>query len=239
MPSETGQGLARRCADALRDGGLVCVAYGNPEERDRTLAALRRRMADTTFALIDQAQDQVATLNVLRGCWTGIAAPARHQLAHRDLKPESVFVTAASVRADRPLLADSGTSATAVARAEPTGGGCVLALPRERLPEFLDRGPDLARLVVEFVDGPLDDEPSAAEELLAARGEAIYQGSAEELERTAMGKVVAIEVDSGQYYIGRGIGEADELASRDHPGKLFYFRHIGPRRLPAAVLKMP
>ncbi|MEW6102999.1 MAG: hypothetical protein AB1630_04135 [bacterium] len=72
-----------------------------------------------------------------------------------------------------------------------------------------------------------DEQSDAQGRLLVSRGEAIYQGIKEKLERENRGMVVAIEVESGNYYIASDTLKADKLASKDHPQSLFYFRSIG------------
>lgn len=43
------------------------------------------------------------------------------------------------------------------------------------------------------------------------------------------GQFVAIEVESGDYFLGTTIQEADEKASAKHPGSVFYIVRIGRR----------
>jgi hypothetical protein len=64
-------------------------------------------------------------------------------------------------------------------------------------------------------------------EQLAAKGQAIYERLKEELEPAHRGKIVAIEVESGEYFLGDSVVEAAKKARAKHPGKLFYFVKVG------------
>ena len=41
------------------------------------------------------------------------------------------------------------------------------------------------------------------------------------------GEIIAIETDSGDYFIGKDLDEAAEKAEEKHPDKQFYFIRIG------------
>ena len=73
--------------------------------------------------------------------------------------------------------------------------------------------------------------------LLAQRGETIYLRHQKELERSHIGEVVAIDVDSGDFFVGGDLMEADVKAQSVHPSKQFYFRWIGTRRFPERASK--
>lgn len=65
-------------------------------------------------------------------------------------------------------------------------------------------------------------------EQLVARGEAIYQQRLKsQLEPACRGQIVAIEVDSGDYFVEKSVAEAGRKARAKHPGKFFYFVRIG------------
>ena len=65
-------------------------------------------------------------------------------------------------------------------------------------------------------------------ERLVARGEEIYQQRLKDrLEPTHYGQIVAIEVESGDYFIGKSVTEAAKKARAKHPQKFFYFVKIG------------
>ncbi len=62
------------------------------------------------------------------------------------------------------------------------------------------------------------------------KAEAIYRRKLRPtLERKYKGRIVAIDVDSGDYFLGRTVLEAMEKGRRKHPGKIFYAIRIGHR----------
>jgi len=72
------------------------------------------------------------------------------------------------------------------------------------------------------VPGDLDKEA------FAEKAQAIYeQRYKEHLETTVRGKVVAIEVESGEAFLGRTALEAAMKARRKFPDRLFYFMRVG------------
>jgi hypothetical protein len=62
---------------------------------------------------------------------------------------------------------------------------------------------------------------------LSSKGKAIYNGIVAKLESEHKGDIVAIEVDSGDYFLGRTVVEAGDKARKKHPDKVFYFARIG------------
>jgi len=65
--------------------------------------------------------------------------------------------------------------------------------------------------------------------LLVVKGEEVYEKNKQKLERAYLGKIVAIEVESGDVAgIGENLDEAYEQALKKYPSKKFYFRKIGP-----------
>ena len=64
---------------------------------------------------------------------------------------------------------------------------------------------------------------------IGEKGRELFKTISEELERDHRGKLVAIEVDSGDYFIGDTAMEADEKAKGKYPDKAFYFGRIGFR----------
>jgi hypothetical protein len=63
---------------------------------------------------------------------------------------------------------------------------------------------------------------------LVAQGEAIYQQRLKsQLEPAYYGQIVAIEVESGDHFIGHSVAEAAKKARAKHPQKFFYFVKIG------------
>jgi hypothetical protein len=66
---------------------------------------------------------------------------------------------------------------------------------------------------------------------IAARGEQIYNERLKQLlgVKENKGKIVAIEVESGDYFMGDSVLKAGTKARLKYPGKIFYFKRIGYR----------
>jgi len=64
-------------------------------------------------------------------------------------------------------------------------------------------------------------------EELVAKGQEIYQHLKEKLEPGHNGQIVAIEVESGDYFLGQSVVEAGKKARKKHPDKFFYFVKVG------------
>jgi hypothetical protein len=64
---------------------------------------------------------------------------------------------------------------------------------------------------------------------MAAKGESIYARLKEKLEQEHRDEFVAIEVDSGDYFLGRTLQEADKKAREKYPDRVFYVIRIGRR----------
>lgn len=60
-----------------------------------------------------------------------------------------------------------------------------------------------------------------------ARAKAIYETVRETLETNLHGKIVAIEVESGEYFVGDTVLEAGQHARTKHPEKVFHFFRVG------------
>ena len=60
-----------------------------------------------------------------------------------------------------------------------------------------------------------------------ARAKTIYGAIAGKLDPGLKGKVIAIEVDSGEYFTGETILDAASKARAKHPGKVFHFFRVG------------
>ena len=74
----------------------------------------------------------------------------------------------------------------------------------------------------------MDAVPAVNKERLVAQGEALYQQRLKsQLEPTYHGQIVAIEVESGDYFIGKSVTEAARKAREKYPEKVFYFVKIG------------
>lgn len=60
------------------------------------------------------------------------------------------------------------------------------------------------------------------------KAEAIYRKRLKpKLEKKYKGRIVAIDVDSGDYFLGRTVLEATEKGRKRHPGKIFYAIRVG------------
>lgn len=69
--------------------------------------------------------------------------------------------------------------------------------------------------------------------VLVIKGEEVYEHNKEKLEEAYLGKIVAIETESGTVAgIGQTLDEAYEEAVKKHPSKKFYFRKVGPYPAP-------
>ncbi len=66
-------------------------------------------------------------------------------------------------------------------------------------------------------------------ETLAEKGETIFLSIEEKLKPEHLGKVVAIEVESGDFFLGRTGSEAVGEAKRKHPHKIFYLARLGSK----------
>lgn len=65
---------------------------------------------------------------------------------------------------------------------------------------------------------------------VACRAEAIYATRLKEsLEVSHPDKFVAIEPESGEYYLGRTLSEAIALARKAHPGRMAHVVRVGHR----------
>jgi hypothetical protein len=64
---------------------------------------------------------------------------------------------------------------------------------------------------------------------MVINGDAIYKTIEAELLPNHKGEVVAIDVDSGDYFLGKTGIEATDKAREKHPNKIFYLVRIGAR----------
>ena len=60
-----------------------------------------------------------------------------------------------------------------------------------------------------------------------ARSKEVYLRIRDELEPEHEGEIVAIDPESGDYFLGKTLGEADEKAFAKYPDKLLCFVRIG------------
>jgi len=66
-------------------------------------------------------------------------------------------------------------------------------------------------------------------EELAARGKEVYSRIRAQLELEHKGEIVAIEPESGEYFLGRTTIEAIDKAEEKYPDKVFYLVRVGHR----------
>jgi len=60
------------------------------------------------------------------------------------------------------------------------------------------------------------------------KAQAIYRKKLKpKLERKHKGRIVAIDVESGDYFLGKTVLESIEKGRKKHPGKIFYAVRIG------------
>lgn len=64
-------------------------------------------------------------------------------------------------------------------------------------------------------------------DLFVEKGEQVYQKFKDDLEKEYKGKIVAIEIDSGEYFLGDTEHDALKKAEHRHPAKVFYIVRIG------------
>lgn len=90
---------------------------------------------------------------------------------------------------------------------------------------------------------PEANSPQNVEEVIK-KGNQIYDGLQEslDLESSLQGKHIAIEVDSGEHFIGETRDEAVKNARQKFPNAIFFVRKIGglekvARNHPSAALK--
>ena len=62
---------------------------------------------------------------------------------------------------------------------------------------------------------------------IATKGKAIYQRLQAELEEKYLGRFVAIEVESGDYFVGETLTETDASAREKYPDRVFYVVRVG------------
>lgn len=70
----------------------------------------------------------------------------------------------------------------------------------------------------------------------ARRADTLYEQLREQLEREHLGEIVAIEPDSGDYFVGTDRREVEKKARVKYPDKVFFRRRIGAD---PAVIHLP
>jgi len=71
----------------------------------------------------------------------------------------------------------------------------------------------------------VQERPNVRE--ISTKGQRILEAVLEELEEEHFGRFIAIEVDSGEYFIGDTAIEATRKARVKHPSKVFFLGRIG------------
>ena len=66
-------------------------------------------------------------------------------------------------------------------------------------------------------------------EAFAEKGETIFRNIEGKLRPQYTGKLVAIEIESGDYFLGRNGSEAVGEAKKKYPNKIFYLARVGAR----------
>lgn len=62
---------------------------------------------------------------------------------------------------------------------------------------------------------------------LTKTGQRIYKNRYKNLEKSKKGKIIAIEIETGEGFIGNSTIEAGLRAKKKFPHKLFFFKRIG------------
>lgn len=66
---------------------------------------------------------------------------------------------------------------------------------------------------------------------LVEKGKELYKKIKDMLEPEHKGEVVAIEIKTGDYFLGKSVIEADRKARKRYPDEVFYFGRVGYRTL--------
>ena len=64
---------------------------------------------------------------------------------------------------------------------------------------------------------------------LVEKGKEIYKKIKDRLEPEHKGEIVAIEIKTGDYFLGKDLVEADEKAREKYPDAVFFLARIGYR----------
>jgi hypothetical protein len=62
---------------------------------------------------------------------------------------------------------------------------------------------------------------------IVEKGQHIYEAIKDKLEPEHRGEIVAIEVETGDYFLGRRVIEATDKAREKYPDKVFYVARVG------------
>jgi hypothetical protein len=64
---------------------------------------------------------------------------------------------------------------------------------------------------------------------ISQKGQRTFEALSHELEKEQFGRFIAIEVNTGEYFLGETGIEATRKAQAKHPGKIFFLGRIGYR----------
>ena len=70
----------------------------------------------------------------------------------------------------------------------------------------------------------------------ARKADVLYEKLREQLEKEHLDEIVAIEPDSGDYFVGKDRREVEKKGRAKYPDKIFFRRRIGPN---PAVIHLP
>lgn len=73
------------------------------------------------------------------------------------------------------------------------------------------------------------DKVLVADRDLVPKGKEIYAGIKDELEKEHKGEIVAINVDTGDYFLGKSVIEATDKGRQKYPDTVFYAARVGDR----------
>ncbi len=62
---------------------------------------------------------------------------------------------------------------------------------------------------------------------IVEKGQRIYEKIKDKLEPEHKGEIVAIEVETGDYFLGKSVIEATDKAREKYPDKVFYTARVG------------
>ncbi|MCH8317720.1 MAG: hypothetical protein IIA88_04380 [Bacteroidetes bacterium] len=64
---------------------------------------------------------------------------------------------------------------------------------------------------------------------MSEKGEEIYKKIKDKMEREHKAEFIAIDIDSGDYFLGKSLLEADRTTREKYPDNVFYVIRIGRR----------
>ncbi|MDI6791470.1 MAG: hypothetical protein QME81_01190 [bacterium] len=73
------------------------------------------------------------------------------------------------------------------------------------------------------------DKVLVADRDLVPKGKEIYAGIKDRLEKEHKGELIAINVDTGEYFLGKSVIEAAGKGKEKYPDAVFYVARVGYR----------